>query len=139
MNQAFSLSLSGTAVYLPPFLIDSAKYCKPLIDARQDGIGHNAENRTENNASGKEVCQKPVDMGCQFPRCFAIVATRHYCNTGDMPLYTEKYDTHNQEYHADSQADEENLITLRGSIRNKEACDDERARGDRKEGCAYIK
>jgi len=69
---------------------DSAKYCESLIDARQDRIGHDAERSAEKGASSEKVRQKPVDMGCEFPRCLAVVAARHCRNTGDVPLYAEK-------------------------------------------------
>jgi hypothetical protein len=36
---------------------DSAKDCESLVDARQDGIGHDAEHGAEKDASSEEICQ----------------------------------------------------------------------------------
>jgi hypothetical protein len=117
---------------------DSAKDCESLVDARQDGIGHDAEHGAEKDASSEEICQKPVDMGHQFPRCFAIVATRHCRNTGDVPLYAVKHDAQAQEYGAHREVDAEKFSALGRAIRNEEAGDHERTRNGGEAACAEI-
>ena len=77
-------------------------------------------------------------MDCQFARWLAIVAVRQCRNTGDVPLFAKQQHAHAQEGDADSEVDVEEFSALRGSIRNREAGDDERARGAREECRAEI-
>jgi hypothetical protein len=117
----------------------SPEHRKPLIDARQDGVGHQAEHRAEKGASSEEVRQQPAEMGCQRLGCLGVVPVHCLCrDTGDVPLYSCQQDTDPQEDGANREVDAEGFSALRGAIRNEQARDDEHARGTRKERRAQI-
>jgi hypothetical protein len=71
---------------------DSAEYREPLIDAREDRVGHDAEHRAGKGASDEVVRQKPADKDCQFAPSLAILAARQCRDTGDVSLYAHEHD-----------------------------------------------
>lgn len=116
----------------------SAEYREPLVDPRQNDIGQEAKDSTENAPSEQQISHKPSHIRPEFLSSLVIAASRHCGYRGDMALYPVEQNAKGQKEARHGQTDAEKLNALRCPVLDEEACRHQRCGREAKSDCAKI-